>query len=74
MTLYIGQEHPTILYRTGFGMCVVLVLSVMRCSCYYLLDRILFHQDFHHDSCDYHSDFYGHPLRFELQFRLSLTK
>ena len=41
---------------------VVLVLSVIRCSCYYFLDRILFHHDFHHDSCDYHWDFYGHSL------------
>ena len=33
------------------------MLSVIRRSCYYFLDRILFHCDFHHDSCDYHYDF-----------------
>ena len=33
---------------------VVLVLNVIRYSCHYFLDRILFHHDFHHDSCDYH--------------------
>ena len=27
-------------------MCVVLVLNVIRCSCDYFLDRILFHHDF----------------------------
>ena len=43
--------------RTGFWVCVVLVLNVIRCSCHYFLDIILFHHDFHHDSCDYHWDF-----------------
>ena len=57
-----------------FGVCVVLTLSVIRCSCYYFLDRILFHHDFHHDSCDYHWDFYGHSLLFELHSRLSVAK
>ena len=33
-------------------MCVVLMLSVIRYSCYYFLDAILFHHDFHHDSCE----------------------
>ena len=50
--LCIGQQHPITVYRTGFGVCVVLVLSVIRYSWYYILDRILFHHDFHHDSCD----------------------
>ena len=39
---------------------VVLVLKVIRFSCHYFLDRIIFHHDFLHDSCDYHWDFYGH--------------
>ena len=43
-----------------FWVCVVLVLSITMCSCYYFLDRILLHHDFHHYSCDYHCDFYGH--------------
>ena len=38
-------------------MCVVLVLNVIRCSSHYFLDRILFHHDFHRDSCEYHWDF-----------------
>ena len=42
--------------QSVFWLCVVLVLSVIRCSCYYFLDRILFHHDFH-DSCAYHWDF-----------------
>ena len=70
----IGQQQPIIVYRTGFWMCVFLVLSVIRCSCYYFLDIILIHHDFHHESCDYHLDFYGHSLLFELHFRLSLLK
>ena len=48
--------------------------SVTRCSCHYFLAIILFHHYFHHDSCDYHWDSYGHSLLFELQFRLSVTK
>ena len=71
MKLYIGQQHPITVYRTVFRVWAVLVLSVIRCSCYFL-DLILFYHDFHHDSCDYHWDFYGHSLLFELQFRLSL--
>ena len=46
--------------RTDFWVYVVLVLNVIRYSCHYFLDKILFHHDFHHDSCDYHWDFYGH--------------
>ena len=65
----ISQQHPTTFYRTAFLVCVVLVLSVIRCSCYFFL---LFHHDFHHDTCDYHLDFYGHSLLFELHFRLPL--
>ena len=57
-----AAPHNHIANRTGFflGGGVVLVLNVIRCSCHYFLDRILFHHDFHHDSCDYHWDFYGH--------------
>ena len=43
--------------RTGFLVYVVQVLNVIRYSCHHFLDRILFHHDFHHDSCDYHWDF-----------------
>ena len=47
-------------FQLIFWVCVVLVLNVIRCSCHYFLDRILFHHDFHNGSCDYHWDFYGH--------------
>ena len=59
---------------TGFWVYVVLVLNVIRYSCHYFLDRILFHHDFHHDCCDYHWDFYGHKLPFDLHLRLPLHK
>ena len=52
--------HNRIANRTGLWVCVVLVLNGIRYSCHYFLDIILFHHDFHHDSCDYHLDFYGH--------------
>ena len=52
--------HNRIANRTGFSVYVVLVLNVIRYSCHYFLDRIIFHHDFHPDSCDYHWDFYGH--------------
>ena len=58
VALYIGQLHPITVYRTGFWVCVVLVLSVIRCSFYNFLDRIIFHHDFHHDSYDYHWEIY----------------
>ena len=45
-TLYIGQQLPITVYKTGFWVCVVLVLIVIKCSCHYLLDRILFRHDF----------------------------
>ena len=32
VTLFIGQLHPITVYMTGFGVCVVLVLSVIMCS------------------------------------------
>ena len=41
--LCIGHLHPFKIYRTGFWVCVVLVLSVIMCSFYYFLDKILFH-------------------------------
>ena len=44
------------LYRSTL-VCVALMLNVIRYSCHYFLDRILFHHDFHLDSCDYHWDF-----------------
>ena len=55
-----AAPHNRIANRTGFWLYVVLVLNVIRYSCHYFLDRILFHHDFHHDSCGYHWDFYGH--------------
>ena len=55
-----AAPHHRIAYRTVFWLCVVLVLNVIRCSCHYFLDIILFHHYFHHDSCDYQWDFYGH--------------
>ena len=59
MTLCISQQHPTTVYITVFRVCVVLVFSVIRCSCYYFFDRILFRHAFHHDSFDYYP-FFGH--------------
>ena len=53
----VSTPNLRIAYRTGFWVCVVLVLNVIRCSCHYFIDRILFHHDFLHDSCDYHWDF-----------------
>ena len=38
--------HHRIAYRTGHWVCVVLVLNVIRCSCHYFLDKILFHHIF----------------------------
>ena len=29
MTLYIGQQHPSTVYMTGFWVCFVLVLNLM---------------------------------------------
>ena len=62
--------HYRIDYRTVFGVCVVLVLNVIRCSCHYFLDRILFHHDIHHDSCDYHWDFMA--INYLLIYNLGL--
>ena len=52
-----AAPHHRIAYWNEFGMCIVLVLNVIRCSGHYFLDRIIFHHDFHHDICDYHWDF-----------------
>ena len=52
-----AAPHNRIANRIGFWVYVVLVLNVIRYSCHYFLDRIIFHHDFHHDSCDYHWDF-----------------
>ena len=43
-----AAPHDCIANRTGFSVYVVLVLNVIRYSCHYFLDRILFHRDFHH--------------------------
>ena len=55
-----AAPHNRIANRTGFSVYVVLVLNVIMYSRHYFLDRVLFHHNFHHDSCDYHWDFYGH--------------
>ena len=34
--MYIGQVQSITVYKTGFGVCIVLVLSVMLCSFYYI--------------------------------------
>ena len=41
---------------------------------YYFLDRILFHHDFYHESCNYYWDFYGHSFFLNYTFRLSVIK
>ena len=63
-----AAPHDCIANRTGFLVYVVLVLNVIRYSCHYFLDRILFH----HDCCDYHWDFYGYQLPFDQHLRLPL--
>ena len=74
MTLCIGQLHPITIYRTGFWMFIVLVLSVIRYSFYYFLNRILFYPNFHHDSFDYYWDFTAIIYFLNYTFRLSVTK
>ena len=49
-----AARHNHLANLTGFSVYVVLVLNVSRYSFHVFLDRILFHHDFHHDSCDYH--------------------
>ena len=56
VTLCIGKLHNSIVCRTGLRVWVVLVLSIIMCSFYYFLDRILFHHDFLHVKCDYYRD------------------
>ena len=65
-----AAPHNRIANWTDSSVYVVLVLYIIRYSCHYFLDRILFHYDFHHDSCDYHWDFYGHWLSLDLYFGL----
>ena len=52
--------HCTLVSSTpspyGFGVCIFLVLNVIRCSCHYFLYIIIFHHDVHHASWDW--DFY----------------
>ena len=66
--------HHHIAYRTGFWLCAVLMLNVIRCSCHYFRDRILFHHDFHHNSCDYLWYFLWPSLPCDLHCRLSVHK
>ena len=65
-----AAPHHRIAYRTVLGVWVVLVLTVIRCSCHYVVDRILIHHDFHHDSCDYLWDFMAinYPLFYTWGF------
>ena len=63
-----AAPHNRIANRTGFWVYVALMLNVIRYSCHFFLDIILFHHDFHHDSCDYHLDFFGHYLPFNIHF------
>ena len=35
-----AAPHHRIAYRTGFGVCIVLVLNVIRSSCHYFLDSL----------------------------------
>ena len=44
----------------GMYMGTVTLYIDQQHPCHHFLDRILFHHAFHHDSCDYHWDFYGH--------------
>ena len=53
MTLCIVQLHPITIYRTGFGVCAVLELSIITCP------LVLFHRY-------YYWDFYGHPYGHSL--------
>ena len=52
VTLCIDQPHPSQSVGTSFGVCTVLALSVIVCTFHYFLDKVLFHHDFHHGSCD----------------------
>ena len=52
-----AAPHHRIGYGTVFGVWVVLVLNVIRYSCHYFLDIIIFHHGFHHDIWDYHWNF-----------------
>ena len=52
-----STPHHRTAYWTVFFVSVVLVLNVIRYSCHYFLDIILYHHDFHHDSFDYHWHF-----------------
>ena len=63
MVFGLEQEDGSFDYSHVAGTSIVLVLNVIRCSCHY-----------HHDSCDYHWDFYGQLLPFDLHFGLSLHK
>ena len=65
MTFCIGQLHPITVCRI-LECALLQVLSVIICSLYYILDRVLFDHEFHHDSCDYYCDYYGHYFHFAL--------
>ena len=74
VTLCICQLHLIPVYKTVFWVYAVLELSVIRCSFYYFLDRVVFHHTFHR--YDYHCywDFYGHYFHLNYTFRISVTK
>ena len=60
-------EVSAVLHRCE--MCIFITIGIQinisMYSLYYFLDRVLFHYDFHHDSCDYQWDFYSHSFHFE---------
>ena len=56
---WLAAPHHRTAFRTGVWVCNVLMFK-MSLGAHYFLDIILFLHDFHHDSCDYHWDFYSH--------------
>ena len=66
VTVYIGELHPITVYRTGFGVCAVLVLSVIMCSFTSCVSWW--------ESWDYYWDIYGHSFILNYTFRLSETR
>ena len=57
-----------------FLVCAVPLLSVIMCSFYYFHDRVLFHNDFHHETYDYYWDFVAILFNLNYTFRLCVTR
>ena len=68
-----SRFHP-LMDVLALSLCALLVLIVIMCSFYHFLDRLLFHPDFHHDSCDYYLHFLAILFILNYTFRLSVTK